>query len=197
MNIISFGNCTICCTPVVLSAISLSTEDGTTLKIYFTPCEPAPLNGYYVQYRIHGSTGAYVIAGSFSTSPIDILTGDPPGTQYEGFLYSDCGNGNITKVAFETISNNCIYQFYDNESVGYSIFIHACATLPVTSPVTVVIYVTTQFETYTWTGIIGVGNTCTAHKLSYANGDGEALQLIAIHSISPASDSTYNYIECS
>lgn len=83
-----------CCDPSVNSAsVVPNGEGGQTITVDFAPCSPAPANGYIIYYRIQGSGGAYTLAGTFTSSPAVFGTGDPDGTQYEGYIYSDCGSG--------------------------------------------------------------------------------------------------------
>lgn len=48
---------------------------------------------WIVKYLKRGSTGGYITAGPFTTLPIIITTTDPAGTEYEGVIQTDCGNG--------------------------------------------------------------------------------------------------------
>jgi hypothetical protein len=77
------------CKPV-LKNVTMALNNIT---IDFNPCSPPPANGYKVLYRIAGTLGAYRDGGNFSASPIVIHDTDPVGTQYEGILKSDCGDG--------------------------------------------------------------------------------------------------------
>ena len=68
------------------------------ITIIFEPCSPAPANGYVVQYRPVGSSDPYTeYPDHFFSSPIVFNDGgaEPDGTEYEGFLFSDCGGGNF------------------------------------------------------------------------------------------------------
>lgn len=75
------------------------------LTITFTPCSPAPTEGYLIFYRPIGGIGAYRVAGPFTTSPaIFEDEGDPDGQEYEGYIISHCGGplfGN--DIPFDTI----------------------------------------------------------------------------------------------
>lgn len=76
---------------------------ANTITIVFATCSPTPANGYLVRYRpISG--GAYRTAPNATTSPIVIVdTDDADGTQYEGYIQSDCGGGNLgNQITFET-----------------------------------------------------------------------------------------------
>lgn len=74
------------------------------ITINFTPCTPAPANGYRVLYRPAGSTIPYRNAGNFTSSPIVINdTLDAGGTDYEGVLQSQCGTNTFgVQVPFTT-----------------------------------------------------------------------------------------------
>lgn len=71
------------------------------IRIEIDPCQPDPVNGYRVIYRPLGSNGAYRESDDRffpvpmqDTLTIDIVDElDPAGTEYEGFVQSDCGNG--------------------------------------------------------------------------------------------------------
>lgn len=85
-----------CCDPVVTNATSTPNgEGGNTITVTFTPCTPTPAGGWNIIYRESGSSGGYSSAGPFVSSPA--VFGDamslPEGTQYEGFIRSDCGGG--------------------------------------------------------------------------------------------------------
>lgn len=74
---------------------------------YFTlcvvPCEPTPAEGYTIDYRPAGSTEAYrrwptalagtpVVVGGRTLLQFQLLFDeDPLGTEYEGFVYGNCG----------------------------------------------------------------------------------------------------------
>lgn len=63
-----------------------------TIHIQFIPCSPAPANGYNIQWRVSGTLDAYTDAGNFISSPATFSDNiNPDGTQYEGFIRSDCG----------------------------------------------------------------------------------------------------------
>lgn len=88
----------ICCDPVVTNAESTPNgEGGNTITVTFTPCTPTPSGGWNIIYRESGSSGGYSSAGPFTSSPA--VFGDalslPEGTQYEGFIRSDCGDGSL------------------------------------------------------------------------------------------------------
>lgn len=81
-----------------------------TLTITFSPCSPAPANGYKISYRPTGSAIAYRVAPSnFISSPAVIVdANDPDGTQYEGFIETDCGGAVIgVPVPFTTSGGGC------------------------------------------------------------------------------------------
>lgn len=65
------------------------------IEIEFELCEPTPVNGYRFLYRPLGSEIAYRGGEArFFSSPAQITDElDPEGTEYEGILQADCGNG--------------------------------------------------------------------------------------------------------
>lgn len=68
---------------------------NNTITIHYTPCGTAPASGYVVFYRPVGG-GDYRESQNFFESPIIIVdTNDPFGTEYEGYLQSDCGGGKL------------------------------------------------------------------------------------------------------
>lgn len=75
-----------------------------TILISFVVCASPPALGYRVFYRPAGTSGAYREAGPFTSDPIQIVdTNDPLGTQYEGYIVSDCGGGKLgPHVPFNT-----------------------------------------------------------------------------------------------
>jgi len=76
------------------------------ITINFEPCTPAPSGGYLVQYRPVGSSDPYIqYPTPFFGSPIVFTDegAEPDGTEYEGFLFTDCGEGNPgTPVAWSS-----------------------------------------------------------------------------------------------
>lgn len=87
------GGTPLCCDPTIISAIVTPVEGSLQVCVSFNPCEPAPANGYFLYYRIAGSGGAFTAASDYGSSPACFNTEDPEGTQYEGYIYSDCGGG--------------------------------------------------------------------------------------------------------
>ena len=82
-----------CCDPTVTNATVEFTE-GNNVTVNFTPCSPSPANGYIVFWRVAGSGTSYTNAGTFTSSPAIFTDGEnSEGTQYEGYIYSDCGSG--------------------------------------------------------------------------------------------------------
>lgn len=66
------------------------------INVEFSPCQPAPADGYVIRYRVLGSETEYRTAGPFTESPAQILDeNDPAGTSYEGFIQGDCGGGKM------------------------------------------------------------------------------------------------------
>jgi hypothetical protein len=71
------------------------------IVIEFDPCEPPPANGYRIGYRHLGSSAPFTIVGSIEASPVSILvTTDPDGQDYEGFIQGDCGGGKFGPAVF-------------------------------------------------------------------------------------------------
>jgi hypothetical protein len=67
-----------------------------TITVNFTECDPAPTNGYEIRYRPAGTAITYRDAGNFPSSPAVFNDdNDASGTQYEGHVRSDCGDGNF------------------------------------------------------------------------------------------------------
>src|SRR5262245_35160593 len=67
------------------------------ITVEFTDCEPPPQNGYVITYRPVGGNAYRTAPGNFFASPAIWVdnNGDPEGTQYEGFIRSDCGGGKL------------------------------------------------------------------------------------------------------
>lgn len=79
-----------------------------TIRDESTPSCPTPVNGWRVSYRILGSTGEYRIwPENFFSFPI-IFTdlSDPDGTEYEGYVEGDCGDGFSPKSPWSTASSS-------------------------------------------------------------------------------------------
>lgn len=95
-----------CRNPSVLKAKNYFKMATNHIIVPFTLCSPAPSGGYIIKYKPLGDPGAYRDApgNPYASSPAvwdDIL--DPAGTAYEGFIQSDCGDGNLgLEVPFET-----------------------------------------------------------------------------------------------
>lgn len=64
-----------------------------------------PTNGWYVEYRIKGSVGAYTQApgNPYMSEPIIFTTSDPDGTLYEGHIWRDCGALDSSKYNWQTV----------------------------------------------------------------------------------------------
>lgn len=63
------------------------------VSLCIKPCTPSPIDGYGVKYRPVGSSAAYRTWPHNFAGP-DVLfevQADPDGTQYEGFVFGDCG----------------------------------------------------------------------------------------------------------
>lgn len=67
------------------------------ITINFTPCNPDPANGYVVSYRPTGSDeDLRVWPDNFFSTPIVFDDeNDTAGTQYEGYIQGDCGDGQL------------------------------------------------------------------------------------------------------
>lgn len=78
------------------------------VSIDFVPCSPAPVNGYQIRWRVAGSADSYTDEGNFFASPAQFIDSiNPPGTQYEGFIRSDCGGGIYgNDVPFSTVTES-------------------------------------------------------------------------------------------
>lgn len=87
------GGPTVCCDPFVTNATVNWDSEVNLVTINFTPCTPAPANGYVVLYRKTGSGGSYTNAGTFPGSPITFTAFGNEGDMFEGYIYSDCGGG--------------------------------------------------------------------------------------------------------
>ncbi len=76
-----------------------------------------PTDGWRVEYRIKGTTGAYItpVGSPFSSFPIVFTTTDPGGTLYEGHVWRDCGTLESTKFNWVTPCD-CT-----NAGVGYTV----------------------------------------------------------------------------
>lgn len=108
MNTYSFGNCiTECCTPVMGVAMSEIVGPDNVLTVNFTACEPA--TDFRIFYRPQGSIIAYRDGGTVTTSPFVVTDSlDTAGTQYEGYIQSECGGGLLgDPVAFVTSGFGC------------------------------------------------------------------------------------------
>lgn len=102
-----------------------------TLRIVvnFTPCVPDPDNGYRFYYREYGTGGPYIDGGTFATSPAIIETNNAPGTQYEGYFFSQCDSGNGDHVPFSTYTPppQICKEYYNNTSaVLHNVSYTAC-----------------------------------------------------------------------
>lgn len=83
-----------CCDPDISGASVDGSDEGNTITVTFAECDPTPAGGYNIIYRVAGSSDSYTSVGPFTTSPAIFVDGtNPDGTQYEGFIRSDCGGG--------------------------------------------------------------------------------------------------------
>jgi hypothetical protein len=109
------------------------------------------------------------------------------------------GASYFMNVTASTLSN-CIILSHQSETVGGSVFVKSTAANPVSSDITINFTITTSIgNTYTNNNIIFTGNSVSPLvKITYTSGNPtEALTLQHINSITPASDSTYTYMDCS
>ena len=78
------------------------------VSVSVTP-SAVPAQGWLVQYRIKGSTGAYTVpnnpAPPYFISPFSFTTPDAPGTLYEVQVQADCGSLNSTWFTGYTTCN--------------------------------------------------------------------------------------------
>lgn len=120
------GGTTECCDPTVNNA-SVEFNEGNNVTINFTPCSPAPANGYIVFWRVAGSGGSYTNGGTFVSSPATFTDGEnPEGTQYEGYIYSDCGGGivgNFVPWSTSASESSYVISLISPCAAGYSPFI--------------------------------------------------------------------------
>ena len=84
------------------------------------------------------------------------------------------------------------------ETIGVQVFLRLTSTYAITSNVYVDATVTTQYASYgPISNLCPNGSTTSNHKYVYTSGNpDEAAISVTIDSISPSSDSTYNYINC-
>lgn len=132
MNIYSFGNCVSCCTPEINSATSNISGSDNILTVNFTPCTPA--NTFHLWYRPQGSSISYRDGGTSLTSPFVVTDSlDAEGTQYEGYIQSECGGILGEHVIFATsATTNAIYfRFFAplNGQTYFDNFTDACNAL--------------------------------------------------------------------
>lgn len=90
------------------------------IVINFTTCSPPPVGGYKIFYRVSGSEDAYILAGTFSTSPAIFYDDvNPAGTCYEGYIVSVCSEDVMgNHIGFETCGSD---GDFDNSSCGTTI----------------------------------------------------------------------------
>lgn len=98
------------------------------ITICYKPCEPAPANGYIVQYRPSGSDEAYrTWPSNFIPTSQELLQGlaraallvtaDADGIQYEGLVSGDCPDGTGVGVPWTTGDNPPPESPSESESV--------------------------------------------------------------------------------
>ena len=92
---------------------------------------------------------------------------------------------------------NCISPLLNNETVGVQVFVRLTADYTLTSTITVNVSITTQYNTYIQNFICPNGTITSNHKCMYTSGNpDESAYLVVINTITPSSDSTYNYVNC-
>lgn len=74
------------------------------ITIVFTPCSPAPVDGYRVFYREVGDVSYIEWPFAFTSSPIIFEVDGPTDQPYEGYIVSDCGDFLGPEVPWETVS---------------------------------------------------------------------------------------------
>lgn len=93
--------------------------------------------------------------------------------------------------------DNCITPELNNETIGVQVFVRLTAYYTLTSTVTVNVTVVTQYASYPEYNVCPNGTITSNHKFVFTSGNAdESAYLVVINSISPSSDSTYNYINC-
>lgn len=74
------------------------------ITIVFTPCSPAPSEGYRVFYREVGEVDFIEHPDAFTSSPIIFQVIGPTDQPYEGYIVADCGDDLFSEeVPFETV----------------------------------------------------------------------------------------------
>lgn len=73
------------------------------ITIVFTPCSPAPVDGYRVFYREVGDVSYIEWPAAFTSSPIIFEVDGPTDQPYEGYIVSDCGDFFGPEVPWETV----------------------------------------------------------------------------------------------
>jgi hypothetical protein len=111
------------------------------IEINFTPCEPAPPGGYNVKWWVAGSDAAPKNAGNFFINPAVFYdTLNPTGTEYEGFIKSECGGvsnqiyWNTTDGCGESGADNLIAGTIENTAHGIYVTIEQAIPCDVTFP---------------------------------------------------------------
>jgi hypothetical protein len=94
--------------------------------------------------------------------------------------------------------DNCITPLLNNETMGVQTFVRLTSAYALTSTLNVYATVNTQYDSYGPSlHVCNIGSTSTNHKYLYTSGFiDESATSVVINSISPESDSTYNYIDC-
>lgn len=118
------GGSTVCCVPTnVTATVESNGEGGQFVCVLFTECEPSPANGYTVYYRVAGTTGAFLLADTgYGASPACFNTGDPDGTNYEGYIFADCGGGLTGSIVNWSTGSPETYTISSTSCSGSTLF---------------------------------------------------------------------------
>ena len=182
----------------VLITLTLAGTDTGPFDLY------SDLDGYITPFET-GVSKAALLAGYLSSLVPDgttsILVRSTGVCDRDLYLNVEGYPATTTTTSTSTTSapliNNCITPLLNNETVGAQVFVRLTADYTLTSTVTVNVSVTTQYDTYTSSDICAAGTITSNHKFVFTSGNpDESAYLVTINSISPASDSTYNYVNC-
>jgi len=118
------------------------------------------------------------------------------------FTINNCASDtyNFSDTINISALTNCMLLTHQNETIGGSVFMKGTAAHPVASIVTINFTITTSTSnTYTNNVIFAIGGTTTPLvKITYTSGNPtEMFVSQVINSITPSSDSTYTYSDCS
>ena len=100
----------------------------------------------------------------------------------------------LTSATSSLIDNYMIPQL-NTETVGVQVFVRLTLQYSASSALTVNTTVTTNYKSYTTNFGFPIGSGSTQNKVVYNTTSGsEAATSVTINSITPSSDSNYNYI---